>query len=134
MALTLVLGATLGRRSGVFPYFALMATTGSLGILAVYILVAIAGVVYFWRIRREPGQSWNVLLDVVLPLAAVAVCGYTIYASVLPRPPAPVSYSVWIAAGCLAAGLLVVAGLARPGPTGCAGSAGPSRPAAIPRV
>ena len=62
-----------------------MATTGSLGILAVYILVAIAGAVYFWRIRREPGQSWNVLLDVLLPLAAVAVCGYTIYASVLSR-------------------------------------------------
>lgn len=112
VALTLVLGATLGRHYGVFPYFALMATTGSLGILAVYILVAIAGAVYFWRIRREPGQSWNVLLDVLLPLAAVAVCGYTIYASVLPRPPAPVSYSLWIALGCLAAGLLVVAGLA----------------------
>jgi amino acid transporter len=112
VVLTLVLGATLGRHYGVFTYFALMATTGSLGILLVYILVAIAGAVYFWRIRLEPGQSWNVVADVLLPLAAVAVCGYTIYASVLPRPPAPISYSLWIALGCLAAGLVAVAGLA----------------------
>jgi amino acid transporter len=89
-----------------------MATTGSLGILLVYILVAIAGAAYFWRIRHQAGESWNVLLDVLLPLAAVAICGYTIYASVVPRPPAPVSYSLWIALGCLAAGLLVMAGLA----------------------
>jgi amino acid transporter len=109
--LTLVLGATLGRHYGVSTYFALMATTGSLGILAVYILVAIAGGAYFWRIRRQPGQSWNVLLDVLLPAAAVAICGYTIYAAVVPRPPAPIGYSLWIALGCLAAGLVVMAGL-----------------------
>jgi amino acid transporter len=112
VALTLVLGATLARHYGVGTYFALMATTGSLGILLVYILVAIAGAAYFWRIRRQPGESYNVLLDIALPLAAVAICGYTIYASVVPRPPAPISYSLWIALGCLAAGLLIVAGLA----------------------
>ncbi|HEU5420009.1 MAG TPA: APC family permease [Streptosporangiaceae bacterium] len=110
--LTLVLGATLGRHYGVSTYFALMATTGSLGILLVYVLVALAGAVYFWRIRHQPGQSWNVLADVLLPLAAAAICGYTIYNSVLPRPPAPLSYALWISVGCLAAGLLVVAGLA----------------------
>ncbi len=116
VALTLVLGATLGRHYGVGTYFALMATTASLGILLVYALVAIAGMVFFWKVRHEVGERYNVLLDVVAPLIAVAICGYTIYASVYPRPPAPISYSLWIALAWLAAGLLIVAGLmlARP--------------------
>jgi hypothetical protein len=70
--------------------------------------------VFFWRARGA--ESYNWLLDIVLPLIAVAVCGYAIYSSVWPRPPAPISYSLWIALGCLVAGLLVVGGLvvARP--------------------
>jgi amino acid transporter len=116
VALTLVLGATLGRHYGVSTYFALMATTASLGILFVYALVAIAGMVFFWKVRHEVGERYNVLLDIAAPLIAVAICGYTIYASVYPRPPAPISYSLWIALAWLAAGLLIVAGLmlARP--------------------
>ena len=110
VALTLVLGATLGRHYGVLPYFFMMATTGSIGILFTYILVTLAGMVFFWR-ARSTGERYNVLLDIVLPLIAVAVCGYAIYASIWPRPPAPISYSLWIALGCLAAGLLVVGGL-----------------------
>ncbi len=108
--LTLVLGATLGRHYGVLTYFALMATTGSIGILFVYILVTLAGMIFFWR-GRSTGESYSWLLDIVLPVIAVAVCGYAIYASIWPRPPAPISYSLWIALGCLVAGLLVVGGL-----------------------
>ena len=116
VALTLVLGATLGRHYGVITYFALMATTASLGILLVYALVAIAGMAFFWQVRHQRGERYNVLLDVVVPLGAVAICGYTIYASVYPRPPAPISYSLWIALAWLAAGIAIVAGLmlARP--------------------
>lgn len=116
VALTLVLGATLGRHYGVITYFALMATTASLGILLVYALVAIAGMAFFWQVRHQRGERYNVLLDVVVPLAAVAICGYTIYASVVPRPPAPISYSLWIALAWLAAGIAIAAGLmlARP--------------------
>jgi amino acid transporter len=110
VALTLVLGATLGQHYGVLTYFALMATTGSIGILFVYVLVTLAAMVFFWR-ARSAGGSYNWLLDIVLPLIAVAVCGYAIYASIFPRPPAPISYSLWIALGCLVAGLLVVFGL-----------------------
>src|SRR5579859_7612401 len=109
VVLTLVLGAWLGRHYGVSTYFGLMATTGSIGILFAYVLVALAGMVFFWRARSAGAYNW--LLDVVLPLIAVAVCGYAIYASIFPRPPAPISYSLWIALGCLVAGLIVVLAL-----------------------
>ena len=114
VALTLILGATLGRHYGVLTYFALMATTGSLGILFVYILVALAGMVFFWRVRATEPYNW--LLDVLFPLVAIAICGYAVYASVFPRPPAPVSYSLWIALGCLAAGLAALGWLIRTRP------------------
>ena len=106
--LTLILGAWLGRHYGVSTYFALMATTASLGILLVYALVAIAGMVFFWNARHRPGESYNIVLDVILPLIAVAICGYAIYSTLVPRPPAPISYSAWIALGWLGLGLLVV--------------------------
>jgi amino acid transporter len=108
VVLTLILGAWLGRHYGVGLYFALMATTASLGILFVYALVAIAGMVFFWNARRQGGQSYNVVLDIVLPVIAVAICGYAIYSTLIPRPPAPIGYSAWIALAWLVAGLLVL--------------------------
>jgi len=111
IALTLILGAWLGRHYGVGTYFALMATTASLGILFVYALVAMAGMVFFWNARHQAGQSYNVILDVVLPLIAIAICGYAIYSTLIPRPPAPISYSAWIALAWLVAGVLMVIGL-----------------------
>jgi amino acid transporter len=111
VVVTLVLGAWFGRHFGVSLYFALMATTASLGILFVYALVAIAGMAYFWHTRRSDGARYNVILDVVLPLIAVAICGYAIYSTLVPRPPAPISYSAWIALAWVAAGLVVVLGL-----------------------
>ena len=108
--LTLVLGATLGRHYGVLTYFYMMATTGSLGILFVYVLVALSGIVLFAR-ARERGRRYNVVLDLVLPLVAVAICGYTIYASVVPLPPAPIGYALWIALGLLGAAIVILAGL-----------------------
>lgn len=111
VALTLVLGAWFGRHYGVGTYFALMATTASLGILFVYALVAIGGMVFFWRARHQEGESYNLILDVVLPLIAVAICGYAIYSTLFPRPPAPISYSAWIALAWLAAGVVVVGAL-----------------------
>ena len=110
VALTLILGAWFGRHFGVGLYFDLMATTASLGILLVYALVSIAGMVFFWHARR--GDGYNIILDIVLPLIAVVICGYAIYSTLIPRPPAPISYSAWIALAWLAAGLIIVVGLA----------------------
>ncbi|MHB1509728.1 MAG: APC family permease [Acidimicrobiales bacterium] len=109
--LTFILGVTLGRHYGVFTYFALMATTGSLGILFVYALVALSGMVFFWKIRHRARESYNVLLDVVLPVVAIAICAYTIYSTIHPEPPAPISYAIWIALGLLGCAVVIVVGL-----------------------
>src|SRR5262249_36867236 len=98
----------LGRHYGVGTYFALMATTASLGILFVYALVAIGGMVFFWNARHQKGQSYNIILDVVLPLISVVICGFAIYSTLLPPPPAPTSSSAWIALAWLVAGMLVM--------------------------
>jgi amino acid transporter len=90
-----------------FTYFAFMATTASLGILFAYILVSLAGMVYFWR-ARSGDVAYNVLLDIVLPLGSIAICGYTIYKSVFPRPPAPISFAPYIAGGWFAVGVAIL--------------------------
>jgi predicted membrane channel-forming protein YqfA (hemolysin III family) len=46
------------------------------------------------------------VLDVVLPVAAIVVCGLTIYWSITPRPPKPISYSIWVALGWLGLGVV----------------------------
>ena len=88
-----------------------MGPAASPGHLFGYALVAIAGMVFFWNARHQPGESYNIVLDVILPLIAVAICGYAIYSTLVPRPPAPISYSAWIALAWLGLGLLMVLGL-----------------------
>jgi amino acid transporter len=107
LALTVVLVTWLARYTwnSPFTYFAFMATTATFGILGTYILVSLAGMSYFWRTRATAAVAYNVLLDVVLPVLAIVVCGLTIYWSITPRPPAPISYSVWVALGWLGLGV-----------------------------
>jgi amino acid transporter len=84
-----------------------MALTATLGILGVYILVALSGMVSFWRTRGQ-NVAYNVVLDIALPLGAIAICGYTIYKSVHPLPPSPMKYGPWVALIWLALGVAVV--------------------------
>ncbi len=107
LALTVVLVSWLARGTwnDPFTYFAFMATTATFGILGTYILVALGGMAYFWRTRAASDVAYNLVLDVVLPVLAIVVCGLTIYWSITPRPPAPISYSVWIALGWLGLGV-----------------------------
>ncbi|HET7573217.1 MAG TPA: APC family permease [Gaiellaceae bacterium] len=107
LGLTLVLVSWLakGTWDNPFTFFAFMATTATFGILATYILVSLAGMTYFWRTRGTATVAYNALLDVVLPVGAIVICGLTIYWSITPRPPAPISYSLWVALGWLALGV-----------------------------
>ncbi len=108
LALTVLLVSWLARGTwnSPFTFFAFMATTATFGILGTYILVSLAGMSYFWRTRATAAVAYNVLLDVVLPVLAIVVCGLTIYWSITPRPPAPISYSIWVALGWLGLGVV----------------------------
>jgi amino acid transporter len=114
LALTLGLVVILARVAwnDPFKYFGFMATTATFGILGAYILIALAGMVFFWRTRAATDTAFNVVFDVVLPLGAILVCGYTIYESFEAPGPSPNTWSPWIALGWLVAGILVVGWLA----------------------
>jgi amino acid transporter len=110
LVITLILGATLGLALGPFTYYGFLATTASLGILLAYILVAISGIVYFLRSRqRGEKQSFTVIFDVILPLIAIVICGFTIYSSVIPVPQPPLNYAPYIAGVWLLLGLILLA-------------------------
>ena len=94
-----------------FKFFGFMATTATYGILAAYILIAVAGMVFFWRSRQTSATAFNVVFDVALPLGAVAICGYTIYESFKAPGPPPNNWSPWIALAWLGVGLAVLAWL-----------------------
>ena len=106
LVITIVLTATLARHYGPITYFLFLATTASLGILLTYIFVAISGIVFFSR-GRSGWTPKDFLLDVAVPLVAVAICGYTIYKSIWPRPPHPISYAPWIAGAWLLIGIVL---------------------------
>jgi amino acid transporter len=113
MALTLVLVSWLARGTwnNAFTYFAFMATTATFGILGAYILTALAGMAYFWRMRLASAIAYSPLWDVVVPVGAIVICALTIYWSIFPRPPAPISYAPYVAGGWLALGLVWLAWL-----------------------
>src|SRR5712691_8560617 len=112
LLITLLLGLTLGRHwthpaPAPFTYIQFMALTATLGILGAYILVALSGMVSFWRTRGQ-NVAYNVGLDIALPLGAIAICGYTIYKAVHPLPPSPMKYGPWVALIWLALGVALV--------------------------
>ncbi|HZC29487.1 MAG TPA: APC family permease [Gaiellaceae bacterium] len=109
LAITLALGWWGGRHYGPLTFFFFLATTATLGILGAYILIALSGMVFF-RTHRVAGESpaFSAVFDVALPAGAIAICGYTIYKSIWPRPPAPISYAPWIAGGWLLLGIAIL--------------------------
>jgi amino acid transporter len=113
LVITFVLNLTLGRHwnspaPNPFTYIQFMALTATLAILVVYILVALSGMLYFWQTRGRQSIAYNWTLDVVLPLGAIAICGYTIYKSIHPLPPSPMKYGPWVALVWLAIGVGIV--------------------------
>ena len=90
-------------------YFGFMATAATFALLGAYILVAAAGIAYFWRHRSLPHVRYNPLLDFVAPVIAIGISCLTIYWSVTPAPPPPFNSAVWVALGWFALGLAVIA-------------------------
>jgi amino acid transporter len=109
LVLTLALVVVLARIAwnDPFKYFGFMATTATFAILGAYILIALAGTVFFWR-SRSADMTFHVVFDGLLPLGAIAICGYTIYESYKSPGPPPNTWSPWIALVWLGAGVVAL--------------------------
>lgn len=109
LALTVALTTTLGPRwnepaPAPFPFVQTAALALTLGVLVAYVLVAVSALVYFTRERRG-ARPHSIVLDALVPLVAIGICGYTIFASVHPLPARPAGYAPWAALGWIALGL-----------------------------
>jgi amino acid transporter len=116
LLVTVLLGVLVAHRHNFGPiiYFVFMATAATVAILCPYILVAMSGIVFFWRSRTAGAVAYNPLLDIVLPLGAIAICGYTLYRTIHPSPPyqSPVTWAPWLGLGWLGIGIVVAIVLA----------------------
>lgn len=92
-----------------FSNYYFWATTGTLVIIVVYIMLCIGGIVYFWNTRET--RNWNPVLHVVVPAIGAVVFGAALYGSIHPTPPGILKYTPYVALVWLAIGLGVLAWL-----------------------
>jgi amino acid transporter len=89
-----------------FSNYYFWATTGTLVIIIVYILLCLGGIVFFYRTRDT--RSWNPLVHVVVPLIGAVVFGAALYGSVHPTPPGILKWTPYLAGAWLVAGIVVL--------------------------
>lgn len=105
-ALTLAIGLPLGAAMGPSEMFGFLASAGSLGIISVYVAIALAGIVFF---RRTIKTGWSVVKHVAVPLVGIVLGFFALYTSVIPVPPAPFNLTPYIMLVWIVVGVLVVA-------------------------
>ncbi|HEY1369940.1 MAG TPA: APC family permease [Gaiellaceae bacterium] len=115
LVVTLLLGAIFAHHYDPITYFIWMATAATIGILITYVLIALSGIVFFARGRAG---GWNLLLDLVVPAGAIAICGYTIWKSIHPTPAytGVVKWAPWVALIWLGIGIAIDIGLSLAAP------------------
>jgi amino acid transporter len=93
--------------------FAWSGTIGTLILLVVYVLATIGCVILVFVRRKLPVPMWQI----IVPILALVVLGYTLYRNVIPYPPSgpgqwfPVVAGVWLLAALVT--VLVAPGFAR---------------------
>ncbi len=80
-----------------FSNYYFWATTGTLVIIVVYIMLCIGGIVFFYRTRDS--RRWNPLVHVVVPLIGAIVFGAALYGSVHPTPTGILAWTPVAGAG-----------------------------------
>jgi amino acid transporter len=93
--------------------FAWSGTIGTLILLVVYVLATIGCVILVFVRRKLPVPMWQI----IVPILALVVLGYTLYRNVIPYPPSgparwfPVVAGIWLVAALVT--VLVAPGFAR---------------------
>lgn len=77
----------------------------SFAIVFIYSLASIATGAYFWRERRA---QFNPVLHLLFPIVTTVALVWSEYKSVVPLPPAPTRYALWVFVGWAVAGLLIL--------------------------
>ncbi len=86
-----------------FSNYYFWATTGTLVIIVVYIMLCLGGIVFFYRTRDT--RKWNPVLHVAVPLIGAVVFGAALYGSVHPTPPGILAWTPLVAVVWLVLGL-----------------------------
>ena len=86
-----------------FSNYYFWATTGTLVIIVVYIMLCIGGIVFFYRTRDS--RRWNPLVHVLVPLIGAVVFGAALYGSVHPTPTGILAWTPWLSLVWLAVGV-----------------------------
>ena len=89
-----------------FSNYYFWATTGTLVIIVVYMLLCIGGIVFFYRTRDS--RRWNPLVHVLVPLIGAVVFGAALYGSVHPTPTGILAWTPWLSLAWLAVGVAIL--------------------------
>jgi amino acid transporter len=96
LLILVIFGAAKAKPFNVFFYFA---TIGTLSLLAMYAMTNVAAL-RFLGLR-------GARVELILPLAGIAVAGYVLYHHIWPVPPSPYDAFPYVVAGWLAVGVVV---------------------------
>jgi amino acid transporter len=109
MALLIGYPLSSGEFGQPFSNYYFWATTGTLVIIVVYIMLCLGGIVFFWRTRES--RAWNPVAHVAVPLIGAIVFGAALYGSIHPTPPSILKWTPYVAAVWLVLGAGVLAWL-----------------------
>ncbi len=109
LVIVAIAGVIVGIEAGVatspaaFNSFLWSGTIGTLILLVVYVLATVGCVMLVFVRHKLPVPAWQI----VVPIAALVVLGYTLYRNVYPYPPGdaawfPVVGGIWLAAAVVA--------------------------------
>lgn len=82
----LVVGAVVGLTAGVGDLIGVTAGANTLAFILIYAVICIAAIWAFGRVAKTPAA---LLVKVGVPIIAIVLLGFSMYASVWPQPPFP---------------------------------------------
>jgi amino acid transporter len=89
-----------------FSNYYFWATTGTLLVIVVYIMLCIGGIVYFYRTRDS--RRWNPLVHVAIPAIGAVVFAAALYGSIHPTPPGILKWTPYLSLAWLIVGIAVL--------------------------
>jgi len=89
-----------------FSNYYFWATTGTLLIIVVYVMLCVGGIVFFWRTRDT--RRWNPLVHVAIPVIGAIVFAAALYGSIHPAPPGILKWTPYVALVWLVVGVVAL--------------------------